>query len=177
MSGTKETNNANNINGDGILNRASHDANVGGAGEPFVTPTATATTQTTASATAAPVTTATVPAIATETNKDPLPNSKTREPDSVPVETYVYRDFANAEASKIAAGVNERMPPQSLQSQKLPSKLAAMLCDPDLVSVITWMPHGRSWKILNRDLFSSFALPRYFGHSNHASFVRIVNAW
>ena len=48
---------------------------------------------------------------------------------------------------------------------------------PDLVSVITWMPHGRSWKILNRDLFSSFALPRYFGHSNHASFVRIVNAW
>mmetsp|Transcript_10437 Transcript_10437/g.18321 ORF Transcript_10437/g.18321 Transcript_10437/m.18321 type:complete len:318 (+) Transcript_10437:1-954(+) len=39
------------------------------------------------------------------------------------------------------------------------------------------MPHGRSWKILNRELFASFALPRYFGHSNHASFVRIVNAW
>jgi hypothetical protein len=39
------------------------------------------------------------------------------------------------------------------------------------------MPHGRSWKILNRELFSNFALPRYFGHSNHASFVRIVNAW
>lgn len=69
------------------------------------------------------------------------------------------------------------MPPQSLQSQKLPSKLAAMLSDPDLASVITWMPHGRAWKILNRELFSSFALPRYFGHSNHASFVRIVNAW
>ena len=48
---------------------------------------------------------------------------------------------------------------------------------PDLTSVITWMPHGRSWKILNRETFSSFALPRYFGHSNHASFVRIVNAW
>ena len=39
------------------------------------------------------------------------------------------------------------------------------------------MPHGRSWKILNREMFTSFALPRYFGHSNHASFVRIVNAW
>ena len=48
---------------------------------------------------------------------------------------------------------------------------------PDLASIITWMPHGRSWKILNRELFASFALPRYFGHSNHASFVRIVNAW
>jgi hypothetical protein len=39
------------------------------------------------------------------------------------------------------------------------------------------MPHGRSWKILNRDLFSSYALPRYFGHTNHVSFVRLVNAW
>jgi len=39
------------------------------------------------------------------------------------------------------------------------------------------MPHGRSWKVFNRDLFSSYALPRYFGHTNHASFVRLVNAW
>ena len=47
----------------------------------------------------------------------------------------------------------------------------------DLAAVIVWMPHGRSWKILNRDVFDSFALLRYFGHSNHASFVRIINAW
>lgn len=47
----------------------------------------------------------------------------------------------------------------------------------DLAAVITWMPHGRAWKILNRDLFAQFALPRYFGHQNHASFVRIINAW
>jgi len=108
----------------------------------------------------------------------PAPNSKPRERDAAPIETYVYRDFASAEPSTINTGTShERMPPQSLQSQKLPSKLAAMLSDPDLASVLTWMPHGRSWKILNRELFSSFALPRYFGHSNHASFVRIVNAW
>jgi len=108
----------------------------------------------------------------------PAPNSKPRERDPAPIETYVYRDFASAEPSTINTGTShERMPPQSLQSQKLPSKLAAMLSDSDLTSVITWMPHGRSWKILNRELFSSFALPRYFGHSNHASFVRIVNAW
>lgn len=52
-----------------------------------------------------------------------------------------------------------------------------MLNDPDLSAIIIWMPHGRSWKILNRQMFSGFALPRYFGHSNYASFVRIVNAW
>lgn len=43
--------------------------------------------------------------------------------------------------------------------------------------VISWLPHGRSWKIYNRDMFTEIALPRYFGHKNYASFVRIVNAW
>jgi hypothetical protein len=47
----------------------------------------------------------------------------------------------------------------------------------DLITCITWLPHGRSWKILNRDFFSSYALPRYFGHANNSSFVRVVNAW
>ncbi|KAL7531617.1 hypothetical protein ACHAXR_004136 [Thalassiosira sp. AJA248-18] len=106
------------------------------------------------------------------------PNSKPRQQQTKKLQTYVYQDFANTEPSTLNMGTcHERVPPQSLQSQKLPSKLAAMLCDPDLVSILTWLPHGRSWKIINRELFSSFALPRYFGHSNHASFVRIVNAW
>lgn len=61
----------------------------------------------------------------------PAPNSKPRERDPAPIETYVYRDFARAEPSTINTGTShERMPPQSLQSQKLPSKLAAMLSDP-----------------------------------------------
>mmetsp|Transcript_5701 Transcript_5701/g.12358 ORF Transcript_5701/g.12358 Transcript_5701/m.12358 type:complete len:558 (-) Transcript_5701:79-1752(-) len=106
------------------------------------------------------------------------PNSKPRQPQTKKVQTYVYQDLANAEPSNLKTGsCHERVPPRNLQSQKLPSKLASMLSDPDLTSAITWMPHGRSWKILNRELFSSFAMPRYFGHSNHASFVRIVNAW
>mmetsp|Transcript_25582 Transcript_25582/g.55040 ORF Transcript_25582/g.55040 Transcript_25582/m.55040 type:complete len:517 (-) Transcript_25582:270-1820(-) len=106
------------------------------------------------------------------------PNSKPRQQTPKALQTYLYQDFANTEPSALNAGsFHERVPPQSLQSQKLPSKLAAMLSDPDHASIITWMPHGRSWKILNRELFSTFALPRYFGHSNHASFVRIVNAW
>jgi hypothetical protein len=43
--------------------------------------------------------------------------------------------------------------------------------------IVSWLPHGRSWKIFNRDMFTEIALPRYFGHKNYASFVRIVNAW
>ena len=47
----------------------------------------------------------------------------------------------------------------------------------ELTSFILWSPHGRSWRVLNRDMFAEQALPRYFGHKNYASFVRIVNAW
>ena len=62
---------------------------------------------------------------------DRAPNSKPREVEPAPVDTYVYRDFANAEPSALNTGTcHKRMPPQSLQSQKLPSKLAAMLSDP-----------------------------------------------
>lgn len=93
-------------------------------------------------------------------------------------ETYVYRDFSTLPAPENMTGPDGAvLHPQSLQAQKLPAKLASMLCDHDLTAVITWLPHGRSWKVLNRDLFADHALPRYFGHKNYASFVRIANAW
>ena len=61
------------------------------------------------------------------------PNSKPREKEQKPIETYVYRDFANAEETTLDNGNchgEGRVPAASLQSQKLPSKLAAMLSDP-----------------------------------------------
>jgi len=108
------------------------------------------------------------------TNSDaPAPNSAPRETDPDD-DTYVYRDFATISAPSMD-GV--ALHPQSLQAQKLPAKLASILSDQDLTSVIIWLPHGRSWRVLNRDLFAEHALPRYFGHKNYASFVRIINAW
>jgi len=99
----------------------------------------------------------------------------------------VYHDYAQEEdpteklnrdyAGHSSLIAHEDETTRSLANQKLPAKLAAMLSDPDLITCITWLPHGRSWKILNRDIFSSYALPRYFGHTNHSSFVRVVNAW
>ncbi len=59
-----------------------------------------------------------------------IPNSKPREQPKK-LQTYIYQDFANAEPSMLNSNTcHERVPPQSLQSQKLPSKLAAMLSDP-----------------------------------------------
>mmetsp|Transcript_19956 Transcript_19956/g.37563 ORF Transcript_19956/g.37563 Transcript_19956/m.37563 type:complete len:207 (-) Transcript_19956:1738-2358(-) len=107
------------------------------------------------------------------TSDAPAPNSAPCETDPDD-DTYVYRDFATIPAPSMDGVV---LHPQSLQAQKLPAKLASILSDQDLTSVIIWLPHGRSWRVLNRDLFAEHALPRYFGHKNYASFVRIINAW
>mmetsp|Transcript_14442 Transcript_14442/g.31657 ORF Transcript_14442/g.31657 Transcript_14442/m.31657 type:complete len:545 (+) Transcript_14442:174-1808(+) len=90
------------------------------------------------------------------------------------VTTYVYRDFANV--APPADGIKEAHP-NSLQARKLPAMLSSMLSDADLTSCIQWQPHGRSWRIINRDVYTAKALPAYFGHENYASFVRVVNAW
>jgi len=86
---------------------------------------------------------------------------------------YSYRDFATVPVEKS----NDDDTPNSLAAQKCPAKLATMLQDADLRHCLTWLPHGRSWKVTNRELFSEHGLPRYFGHKNFASFVRIINAW
>ncbi|EED91834.1 hypothetical protein THAPSDRAFT_22570 [Thalassiosira pseudonana CCMP1335] len=111
-----------------------------------------------------------------------LPRAKPK-PEEASVSTYVYRDFANVR-DPVQLGemlgselVHEQVPPKKLQNQKLPAKLNAMLSDPEISSFITWMPHGRSFSVVDRENFAKYALPRYFGHDNFPSFVRIVNAW
>lgn len=104
-------------------------------------------------------------------------NEETSSSSSSAARPYVYRDFAQDDTDYGGDTEISVVDGRGLTNQKLPAKLGAMLSDPDLVTCITWMPHGRSWKILNRDLFSRYALPKYFGHTNHASFIRIVNAW
>jgi len=107
-----------------------------------------------------------------------VPNAKPRPAHTNPDDKYVYKDYASASLESLDTDTcHKKVPPACLQAQKLPSKMAVMLVDPDLMHIISWLPHGRSWKIYNRDMFTEIALPRYFGHKNYASFVRIVNAW
>lgn len=115
---------------------------------------------------------------ASDAKGKPVPNSKPRPAPVNPDDTYIYKDYAQTPLESLDTSTcHKKVPPPCLQAQKLPSKLAVMLTDPDLVHVVNWLPHGRSWKIVNRDQFTEIALPRYFGHKNYASFVRIVNAW
>lgn len=64
-----------------------------------------------------------------------------------------------------------------VRSQRFPVKLYALLSQPNLSHVITWMPHGRSWKVLKPKIFETAVLPVFFESDNYHSFNRVINAW
>lgn len=64
-----------------------------------------------------------------------------------------------------------------VRSQRFPTKLYALLSQPQLSGIITWMPHGRSWKVLKPRLFETSVLPVFFESDNYHSFNRVINAW
>ncbi|KAL3826224.1 hypothetical protein ACHAXA_006252 [Cyclostephanos tholiformis] len=56
-------------------------------------------------------------------------------------------------------------------------KLHAILICESLSNIISWMPHGRSWKILNQTEFERQVLPTYFNQGSISSFYRQANGW
>ena len=109
--------------------------------------------------------------------------------DSATGPRYVYRDFSHLpkESAALAAAAEsddtaapgDGMAPtiEEIKNAKLPAKLNHMLMDPSLQNIVSWMPHGRAWKILRPKDFTDVVLPRYFESVNYNSFVRLVNAW
>ena len=65
----------------------------------------------------------------------------------------------------------------SIRGQKFPVKLYAILSREEFHDIITWMPHGRSWKVLKPNLFESLIMPLFFEYRNYHSFNRLINAW
>ena len=59
----------------------------------------------------------------------------------------------------------------------LPTKLHQMLSDPELEATISWLPHGRAWKIRSIQSFENIALKKYFPQCKLSSFMRLVNRW
>lgn len=58
-----------------------------------------------------------------------------------------------------------------------PAKMMAILSRPDLADIISWMPHGRSWKVHKPREFEVKVIPSYFEHSKFSSFIRQANGW
>jgi HSF-type DNA-binding len=56
-----------------------------------------------------------------------------------------------------------------------PYKLHKMLSDPEFSECISWLPHGRAWKIIRRTQFENDVLPHHFRHGRYSSFMRQVS--
>ena len=84
---------------------------------------------------------------------------------------HLHRDYSQVEITDLVddyKGANEEL---------FPSKLHEILSTPEYCHIITWRTHGRAWVVVNKPLFISVVLPKYFNHSNFESFNRSVNGW
>lgn len=95
-----------------------------------------------------------------------------------------YRDFAEvALAQGPPTKVNPFMLPADMKAihLSLPEKLQVILTNQDFEQIITWMPHGRAWRIRDLDRFTSLILPVYFdlpGNTGGLStFLRLLKVW
>lgn len=90
---------------------------------------------------------------------------------------YIYHDYSRVSCEKLASDTNKSVCQTSIRSQRLPIKLATILSDAKFSDIVSWMPHGRSWRILRPKQFTSDVMPKYFEYDNYNSFIRLVNAW
>jgi hypothetical protein len=110
-------------------------------------------------------------------------NKKTKVEPKFPVEpriiqvikkpkTYVdhsYRDF-----SSVPADVDYEAPNQ-IQEMNFPLKLHDILSNEAHFNFITWMPHGRSFRIDVPVLFEKEVCEKYYNHKRYSSFLRQLN--
>ncbi|KAL3804128.1 hypothetical protein HJC23_013647 [Cyclotella cryptica] len=61
--------------------------------------------------------------------------------------------------------------------ETFPRKLHYILSKQEYRHIISWMPHGRAWKILDKELLVSVVCKEQFKHEKFESFNRQVNGW
>lgn len=88
-----------------------------------------------------------------------------------------YRDFSrvlpekhNDASSLIAQSTTAKEP-------TFPVKLHMILSNPEFQDIIAWLPHGRSWRILQQKAFEERVIPLYFRHGRYSSFARQVRLY
>jgi hypothetical protein len=58
-----------------------------------------------------------------------------------------------------------------------PAKLLAILSHWDIEDIVSWMPHGRAWRIHDPEGFQRLIMPRFFHNCQYTSFLRQLNGW
>lgn len=92
---------------------------------------------------------------------------------------HTYYDYSTRELSEVLPPKSTRNANYKQQKERVtfPMKLHAIISNPKYKRIICWMPHGRSWKILDKELLASVVCRENFKHANYDSFNRSVNGW
>lgn len=105
-------------------------------------------------------------------------NSTSTRNNDLSTSKYVYHDYSTVPCELVQyKKLKIKTSPSAIRLQKLPTKLSSILSNPEFSNIVTWMPHGRAWRILKPKLFISEVIPIYFEHSNYNSFIKLVNSW
>jgi hypothetical protein len=88
-----------------------------------------------------------------------------------------YRDYSRVPPERKDASLSLTALTASTKEHTFPVKLHMILSSPDFHEIIGWLPHGRSWRILQQKAFEERIIPLYFRHGRYSSFARQVNGW
>jgi hypothetical protein len=89
---------------------------------------------------------------------------------------FLYCDYSQAfDGRRVGADVPSL--DSTVRFRKLPAKLNAILDDETIQHIISWLPHGRAWKVHDSYLFVRQVMPKYFDNANFNSWIRLINAW
>mmetsp|Transcript_40707 Transcript_40707/g.85520 ORF Transcript_40707/g.85520 Transcript_40707/m.85520 type:complete len:505 (+) Transcript_40707:142-1656(+) len=86
---------------------------------------------------------------------------------------HTYRDFSQVKVSP----EDDRQDDKGKNRPNFPAKLHEIVSNPAYQHIICWLPHGRSWKIVDKYLLTSVVIPHHFSHAKFESFNRSVNGW
>mmetsp|Transcript_6771 Transcript_6771/g.9919 ORF Transcript_6771/g.9919 Transcript_6771/m.9919 type:complete len:388 (-) Transcript_6771:140-1303(-) len=79
------------------------------------------------------------------------------------------------------AASNDAPAPQSEQPREgrvtFPLKLHQILWNDSISHIISWMSHGRAWKVHDQNKFEKEVMPKYFDMTKYSSFSRQVTGW
>eukprot|EP00584_Thalassiosira_punctigera_P010045 CAMPEP_0172543916 /NCGR_PEP_ID=MMETSP1067-20121228/14191_1 /TAXON_ID=265564 ORGANISM="Thalassiosira punctigera, Strain Tpunct2005C2" /NCGR_SAMPLE_ID=MMETSP1067 /ASSEMBLY_ACC=CAM_ASM_000444 /LENGTH=565 /DNA_ID=CAMNT_0013330403 /DNA_START=323 /DNA_END=2020 /DNA_ORIENTATION=+ len=87
---------------------------------------------------------------------------------------HTYRDFSSVNVSVEDDGAGDG---GDKSRPNFPAKLHSIVSNPNYQHIICWLPHGRSWKIVDKYLLTSVIIPQHFAHAKFESFNRSVNGW
>jgi hypothetical protein len=83
-----------------------------------------------------------------------------------------YRDFSKM-CNNDANDFHKNQPPG--KEPPFPVKLHRILSNPEYSDIVSWLPHGRSWRVLKPKAFEEKVIPIFFRHAKYASFMRQVS--